>query len=40
MFKKEDLLLQIVDQENITLMGVSAKFIDALNKAKIKNKYK
>ena len=40
MFKKEDLLLQIVDKENITLMGVSAKFIDALNKAKIKNKYK
>ncbi len=40
MFKKEDLLLQIADQENITLMGVSAKFIDALNKAKIKNKFK
>jgi acetoacetyl-CoA synthetase len=29
-----------VDKENITLMGVSAKFIDVLNKAKIKNKYK
>ena len=40
MFKKDDLLLQIVDKENITLMGVSAKFIDVLNKAKIKNKYK
>ena len=40
MFKKEDLLLKIVDKENITLMGVSAKFIDALNKAGVENKYK
>jgi len=40
MFKKEDLLLKIVDEEKITLLGVSAKFIDALNKGKIKNKYK
>ena len=40
MFKKDDLLLEIVDKEKITLMGVSAKFIDALNKAGVKNKYK
>ena len=40
MFKKEDLLLKIVDKEKITLMGVSAKFIDALNKAGVENKYK
>ncbi len=40
MFKKEDLLLKIVDKEKITLMGVSAKFIDTLNKLGIKNKYK
>ena len=40
MYKKEDLLLKIVDKEKITLMGVSAKFIDALNKAGVKNKYK
>ena len=38
--KKEDLLLKIVDKEKITLMGVSAKFIDALNKAGVENKYK
>ena len=40
MFKKDDLLLEIVDKEKITLMGVSAKFIDALNKAGVENKYK
>tara|TARA_Y100000816_G_scaffold291710_1_gene283985 strand:- start:250 stop:2205 length:1956 start_codon:yes stop_codon:yes gene_type:complete len=40
MYKKEDLLLKIADKEKITLMGVSAKFIDALNKAGVKNKYK
>ena len=42
MFKKEDLLLEIVEKEKITLFGVSAKYIDALRKAKIstKNKYK
>ena len=40
MFKKKDLLLKIVDKEKITLMGVSAKFIDALNKAGVENKYK
>ena len=40
MFKKKDLLLKIVDKEKITLMGVSAKYIDALNKAGVENKYK
>ncbi len=40
MFKKNDLLLKIADKEKITLMGVSAKYIDSLNKLKIKNKYK
>ncbi len=42
MFKKQDLLLEIVEKEKITLLGVSAKYIDALRKAKIsiKKKYK
>jgi len=40
MFKKQDLLLNIVEKEKISLFGVSAKYIDTLNKAKIKNKYK
>ena len=42
MFKKEDLLLEIVEKEKITLFGVSAKYIDALRKSKIliKDKYK
>ena len=42
MFKKEDLLLEIVEKEKITLFGVSEKYIDALRKSKIsiKGKYK
>ena len=40
MFKKQDLLLEIVEKEKISLFGVSAKYIDTLNKAKIKSKYK
>ena len=32
MYKKEDLLLKIANKENITLLGVSAKYIDALRK--------
>ena len=40
MFKKNDLLLKIADKEKITLMGVSAKYIDSLYKLKFKNKYK
>ena len=41
-FKKQDLLLEIVEKEKITLFGVSAKYIDALRKFKIsiKDKYK
>ena len=34
MFKKEDLLIKIANKENITLFGVSAKYIDALRKTK------
>ena len=40
MFKKNDLLLKIVEKEKITLLGVSAKYIDALRKLKPKLKYK
>ena len=39
MYKKKDLLLEIAEKEKITLLGVSAKYIDSLNKLKIKNKY-
>ena len=34
MYKNEDLLLKIAEKEKITLFGVSAKYIDALRKAK------
>ena len=42
MYKKQDLLLNIVEKEKITLFGVSAKYIDTLRKSKIsvKKKYK
>ncbi len=42
MYKKNDLLIKLADDENITLFGVSAKYIDSLNKSNIlnKNKYK
>jgi acetoacetyl-CoA synthetase len=40
MFKKNDLLLKIADQEKITLLGVSAKYIDALRKFNPTLKYK
>jgi acetoacetyl-CoA synthetase len=42
MYKNEDLLLKIAEKEKITLFGVSAKYIDALRKAKpfLKYKYK
>ena len=42
MYKKNDLLIKIADEEQITLFGVSAKYIDALNKSNIldKKKYK
>ena len=40
MFKKDDLLLKITEKEKITLLGVSAKYIDTLRKLKPKLKYK
>ena len=42
MFKKNDLLFRIADKEKITLLGVSAKYIDTLNKLRIniKSKFK
>ena len=42
MYKTNDLLLKIADKEKITLMGVSAKYIDALrkNEPNLKFKYK
>ena len=42
MYKKNDLLLRISDREKVTMLGVSAKYIDALRKTKknFKNKYK
>ena len=42
MYKKKDLLLNIVNKEKITLFGVSAKYIDALKKFNITSnkKYK
>jgi acetoacetyl-CoA synthetase len=40
MFKKEDLLLKIANKEKITLLGVSAKYIDALRKLKPVLKYR
>ncbi len=33
-YKQEDLLLKIADKEKVTLLGVSAKYIDALRKFK------
>ena len=40
MFKKEDLLLKIVENEKITLFGISAKYIDVLRKLKPNLKYR
>tara|TARA_B100000579_G_scaffold6832_1_gene5208 strand:- start:15 stop:1019 length:1005 start_codon:yes stop_codon:yes gene_type:complete len=40
MFKKRDLLFQIAEKEQITLFGVSAKYIDQLRKLKVKIKSK
>jgi acetoacetyl-CoA synthetase len=40
MYKKKDLLLEIAEKEKITLLGVSAKYIDALHKSKPLLKYK
>ncbi len=42
MYKKSDLLLKIAEKENITLFGISAKYIDSLRKLNLspKSKYK
>jgi len=40
MFKKADLLLKIANKEKITLLGVSAKYIDELRKLKPLLKYR
>ena len=42
MYKRKDLLFKIANEEKVTLFGVSAKYIDTLNKDKvnIKSKYK
>ena len=41
MYKNNSLLFDIVDKEKITLLGISAKYIDVLNKNRIniKNKF-
>ena len=40
MFKKKEFLLEIVEKEKISLFGISAKYIDSLNKAKVRSKHK
>ena len=40
MYKRSDLLIKLADEEKITLFGVSAKYIDALNKSNVLNKKK
>ena len=40
MYKKDDLLLEFANEENVTLFGVSAKYIDALNNKGINLKKK
>ena len=40
MYKRYDLLIKLAHEEKITLFGVSAKYLDALNKSKILNKKK
>ncbi len=40
MYKKNDLLIRLADEEKITLLGVSAKYIDALSKSNALNKKK
>ena len=40
MYKRSDLLIKLADEEKITLFGVSAKYIDVLNKSNILNKKK
>jgi len=38
MYKRNDLLIKLADEEKITLFGVSAKYIDALNKSNVLKK--
>jgi acetoacetyl-CoA synthetase len=40
MYKKNDLLLRVAGKEKISLLGVSAKYIDSLNKLNLKIKKK
>ncbi len=40
MYKKNDLLIKLAEEEKITLFGVSAKYIDELNKTNVLNKKK
>ncbi len=40
MYKRSDLLIKLANDEKITLFGVSAKYIDSLNKSNILNKKK
>tara|TARA_B100000579_G_scaffold92863_1_gene73415 strand:- start:538 stop:2496 length:1959 start_codon:yes stop_codon:yes gene_type:complete len=40
MYKRYDLLIKLAHEEKITLFGVSAKYLDALNKSNILNKKK
>tara|TARA_B100000902_G_scaffold317598_1_gene309246 strand:- start:433 stop:2394 length:1962 start_codon:yes stop_codon:yes gene_type:complete len=40
MYKREDLLIKIANEENITLLGLSAKYIDVLRKTNINYKKK
>jgi len=40
MYKNKDLLLKIADKEKITLLGISAKYIDSLRKLKSNLNYK
>ena len=40
MYKRNDLLIKLANEEKITLFGVSAKYIDSLNKSNILNKKK
>ena len=40
MYRQNDLLLKIADNEKITLFGISAKYIDALRNYESRMKYK
>ena len=40
MYKKDDLLFEYISEENVTLLGVSAKYIDALNNKNVNPKKK